>query len=184
MKRLDVRRSTNFAVCGALLLLGCTRNEPAHQVETAPPAATAPAAQADAKPQQEPTAKQGPLPVSLVVEQNVDGVALRVLVTGNQPVELAQAVMVQPSAGNGAAAAQALTLRRECAQQACTKLLPGTELTAPRSLGVTEPEPCKEPAQAALDRRYVPSQAGEYVLTVRACDGAQSSEARFRWTPP
>jgi hypothetical protein len=111
-------------------------------------------------------------------------VGVHVLVDGKDAVELAQAIVIEPSDHHTAPAHQALTLRHACGQQGCNKLLVGTEMTAPRELGVTEPAPCSDAQEAALDRRFVPSKAGEYVLTVRSCDGSSSAQTRFRWTPP
>lgn len=154
--------------CGLLLLAACTRREPAHPVEGQ-------SERADVGPQ--PPAPPQParaLSLSLGIERAPEGVGLRVANAGAERVELAAPVLVMRRGTPAQApAAQALTLRLDCAQRGCVALDPGSELLAPPWLGQIEGERC--------DTLFRPPAPGEYELVVRSCRGDAEARARFRW---
>jgi hypothetical protein len=142
-----------------LLLMACTRREPAHQVE-------GPAARADVSvPDGTERPTPAPLALALSVERTPQGVGLHVANTSQERVELASPVLV--------AGALALSLRLDCAHQGCVTLEPGSELLAPPWLGQIEGERC--------DALYRPQQAGDYEFVVKACRGGAEARVRFRW---
>lgn len=157
----------------ATLLLGCTRKEPAHQVESAAPRSAEPVAAAEASDGATQGSVKSPLPLTLQVEKSAGGVGVHVLQRGPETVELAAAVAIERVGAPAERVAQALTLRSACKQDGCLKLAPGGELVAPVWLGQVEGERC--------DALFVPASAGEHVLTVKSCDGARSAEVHFFW---
>lgn len=160
----------------SLLLVACTRKEPAHQVESASTStATRPAA--SVRPASDGATEgndKSPLPLVLQVEKSAGGVGLHVLQQGPEPLSLAGAVLIERVGGERLE--QALTLRNACKQEGCVKLSAGGELLAPPWLGMVEGERC--------DPLFVPKSAGEHVITVRSCDGTRSAEVRFVWNGP
>lgn len=171
-------RASSYAVGCALLsqLAACTPKEPARPAESASPRAPAqgsPSARSDGATE---GSVKSPLPLTLQVEKSAGGVGLHVLSRGPEQVELAAAVAIERVGAGSERVAQALTLRAACKKEGCLKLSPGGELLAPVWLGLPEGERC--------DPLFVPSSAGEYVVTVRSCDGARSAETRFIWNGP
>jgi hypothetical protein len=161
--------------CCLLLLAACTRREPAHPIE-------GPSARADVGPKQQAGAEPGPqraLALALSVERSQAGIGLHVVNGSAERVELAAPVLVMragaPDARTPEPAAQALTLRLDCAHQGCVTLEPGSELLAPAWLGQIEGERC--------DALFRPQAPGEYELVVRSCRGDAEARARFRWEP-
>jgi hypothetical protein len=162
-------------VCCLLLLAACTRRDPAHPIE-------GPSAHADVGPKQQAGAQPGPqraLALALSVEHSQAGIGLHVVNGSAERVELAAPVLVTragaPDARTPEPAAQALTLRLDCAHQGCVTLEPGSELLAPAWLGQIEGERC--------DALFRPQAPGEYELVVRSCRGDAEARARFHWEP-
>jgi hypothetical protein len=163
------RRRLQLSCC-LLLLAACTRREPAHPVE-------GPAARAEVGPPSAPNAKPEParaLALALSVERTPAGVGLRVTNGSPERVELAAPVLVT-RAGAADPAAQALSLRLDCAHQGCVALDPGSELRAPVWLGQIEGERC--------DALFRPQQPGDYELLIKSCRGDAEARVRFRWEP-
>ena len=157
-------RAASLLAGGVLLAYGCTRREPAHQVE-------GPAARADvsAAPAESAHPPARALPLALSVERSPQGVGLHVANTSGERVELAAPVQLS-------GAGQVLELRLDCEHQGCVALDPGSELLAPPWLGQVEGERC-----GALFR---PPRPGDYELVVKACRGDAEARVRFRWDAP
>jgi hypothetical protein len=180
MKMAGHRRARASATWKALLMLallaGCTPKEPSRKAESRSP--RAPAQENTSKPLDGATegSLKSPLPLGLQIEKSAGGIGLHVLSRGPEQVELAAAVAIEPSDAKAERVPQALTLRAACRQEGCLKLSAGGELLAPVWLGLPEGERC--------DALFVPNRPGEYLVTVKSCDGTRSAEARFFWNGP
>lgn len=161
-----------------LSMTGCPRDS-AHKTPKAAPAPDAvasPEASIPVAAGAEHTAR--PLPLSLWVEAERDGLGLHVAVVGDERVELSPSVQVQ-ALGESAQAlgeSSAWTLRTRCRSQGCITLAPGGELVAPPWLGQLEGERCGAP--------FRPERPGDYRVVVRSCDGRQKAVGQFHWAGP
>lgn len=151
-------------------LVACGANEsPKPEMPAAlPAAAPSPAAPASSD---KTNAEPAPTLVLRVV-RSTQGVGLRVINAGSEPVSLAPQVALLGASDGKSIDAQALQLQMECKSQGCVKLAPGAELDAPSWLERVAAERC-----GAL---LTPA-PGNYRLRVQTCAGAHQAETEFSW---